>query len=258
MIGYVCVLSTNDYLEGCLVLNENLKHINSKYELLCLINEDISEESKKILDYFNIKYKIINKLEYKVNSIPVFKHWYNTFDKLNIFTLTEYKKIIYLDSDLLILSNIDELADYKPIAMCKDRPFSNNYNSGVMVVEPNLEDYYNLKQLMIKSMINNKPIGDQNIINQYFRNINEIPQKFNLMRQIGKVIEEGSSLVTNDKIKVYKFDFLFNVDDKKILHYIGENKPFKIDYPYDEYYSYLYSYYLSIVREKRKNIVNGK
>ena len=43
MIGYVCVLSTDDYLEGCLVLNENLRHLGSKYDLLCLINEDISK-----------------------------------------------------------------------------------------------------------------------------------------------------------------------------------------------------------------------
>ena len=38
-----------------LILNENLKNINSKYPLLCLINENISEETKKILEYNNGK-----------------------------------------------------------------------------------------------------------------------------------------------------------------------------------------------------------
>ena len=52
MRKYVCVLATNDYLDGCLVLNENLKHINSKYGLLCLINENIDEETRKTVISF--------------------------------------------------------------------------------------------------------------------------------------------------------------------------------------------------------------
>ena len=53
MRKYVCVLATNNYLNGCLILNENLKHINSKYELLCLINEDITKETRDILDCYH-------------------------------------------------------------------------------------------------------------------------------------------------------------------------------------------------------------
>ena len=40
---YVCVLSTDDYLDGVLVSNENLKALNSKYKLLCLVNESLKE-----------------------------------------------------------------------------------------------------------------------------------------------------------------------------------------------------------------------
>ena len=54
---YVCVLSSNDYLDGVLVLNENLKQLNSQYPLLCLINETISNEVRDILTYFGIEYK---------------------------------------------------------------------------------------------------------------------------------------------------------------------------------------------------------
>ena len=141
MRKYVCVLATNDYLNGCLVLNENLKHINSKYDLLCLINEEIDEETKDILDYFQIKYKTIKKINYDVDFEgfiqPYFK---NTFDKLSIFQLTEYEKIVYLDLDLLLLENVDDLFCYNGIAMARDFPFSNLHNSGVMVIEPDLDD----------------------------------------------------------------------------------------------------------------------
>ena len=38
MKSYVCVLSTDNYLDGVLVLNENLQRIKSNYPLLCIIN----------------------------------------------------------------------------------------------------------------------------------------------------------------------------------------------------------------------------
>ena len=81
---YVCVLSTDDYLEGVLVLNENLKALNSKHEMLCLINETISERTIQILNAFNIKIKCIPKITYTSN---YFDRWNHTFDKINVFSL---------------------------------------------------------------------------------------------------------------------------------------------------------------------------
>ena len=84
-MSYVCVLSTDNYLEGVLVLNGNLKHLNSKYNLLCLINEKISEETRDILDYFKINYKVLKSIEYD-HSKNENEYWKYTFDKLNIFS----------------------------------------------------------------------------------------------------------------------------------------------------------------------------
>ena len=57
MKSYVCVLSTDNYLDGVLVLNENLQRIKSNYPLLCIINENISSKTRNILTYFGIMYK---------------------------------------------------------------------------------------------------------------------------------------------------------------------------------------------------------
>lgn len=244
MKKYVCVLSTNDYLDGCLVLSENLKHINSKYSLLCLINEEINEETRNILDKFGIEYKVLNKVKYDVDYNgfvqPYFK---NTFDKLSIFNLTEYEKIVYLDVDLLILENIDELFDYNGLSMAKDYPYSELFNSGVMVIEPRKYDYDGLIKVMKEKMENKEHVSDQNIINEYFNNnINILPQVYNLLRRV----------YGDKKRQVYavqKWDD--GIEGKKILHYIISPKPFQIDAPYEEKYSYLYSYYMAIIKEKK-------
>ena len=259
MRKYVCVLATNDYLNGCLVLNENLKHINSKYDLLCLINEEIDEETKDILDYFQIKYKTIKKINYDVDFEgfiqPYFK---NTFDKLSIFQLTEYEKIVYLDLDLLLLENVDDLFCYNGIAMARDFPFSNLHNSGVMVIEPDLDDYNGLIDLMMNKMKNQEQLGDQDVINEYFPQINTIPQSYNLMRRITNELIPSKLPIWDDNLNTYKVNIHANSDDAKILHYIINPKPFNINHPFNEKYSYLYTYYMTLIEEKKKQFYENK
>ena len=81
MEKYVCVLSTNNYLEGVLVLNENLKALKSKYPLLCLINENISKETIRKLKLFHIDYKLIPSINFNCKTLY---NWKYTFDKINV------------------------------------------------------------------------------------------------------------------------------------------------------------------------------
>lgn len=256
MRKYVCVLATDDYLDGCLVLNENLKHLNSQYELLCLINEKISKETRKILDYFKIDYKEIKKIDYKVDFNdfvqPYFK---NTFDKLSIFQLTEYEKIVYLDLDLLITENVDDLFCYNGPAMAMDHPFTGLHNSGVMIIEPNLDDYNGLINLMLEKMNNEEQLGDQNIINEYFTTINTIPQTYNSMRRISDELINVKSSIWDEELKTHPMSIKED-ENSKILHYIITPKPFQVKHPYQEKYSYLYSYYLCIINDKKSKMNN--
>ncbi len=251
MMSYVCVLSTDNYLEGVLVLNENLKHLNSKYNLLCLINEKISEETRDILDYFKINYKVLKSIEYD-HSKNENEYWKYTFDKLNIFSLIEYEKIVYLDIDLLILENIDNLFEINSLSMPLDLPFRDDYfNSGIIVLKPNIEDYNNLVKLAFESNQKGRKISDQNIINEYFTNINILPIKYNVTRSIydfkGDFFEDLNNIYRQKYAVQY---YNKKVNDIKIIHYIGKLKPFMLDDLFDDMHSFLYSYYLNLVRNK--------
>jgi hypothetical protein len=69
------------------------------------------------------------------------KHWAGVFDKLLVFSLCEFRKIVFIDSDVLVLRNIDELFD-KPhmSAVIADigpgREQVVDLNAGLMVLEP--------------------------------------------------------------------------------------------------------------------------
>ena len=47
--AYITVLSTEEYLVGVLGLGKCLKKVNSEYNLVTLVNGNISEKSKQIL-----------------------------------------------------------------------------------------------------------------------------------------------------------------------------------------------------------------
>lgn len=254
MYSYVCVLSTEDYLDGILVLNENLKNLNSKYPLLCIVNEKIGNEVRKTLENFDIKYKEINSINYEVNGYN--HYWKNTFDKLNVFSLIEYEKIVYLDSDFLILSNIDHLFLNNSFTMVSDNNDDKQYYcSACMVIKPNIDDYNGLISLCKKHEQENiQNIGDQDIINKYFKNINVLDIKYNCIRK-----------VTNEYIEVYDYIFgkvmpkriikyYYVSDDPVIIHYYNKPKPFMINDLYNDEYCYLYMYYLNNVRKKKHTI----
>lgn len=108
-----------------------------------------------------------------------FQYWIHTFDKLNIFELIEFEKILYLDSDLYINKNIDELFDFPNMSVViAGKGYVKEWvemNSEVIVIEPE----YGLKDKMIHILKNekfDKNIGDQDIINRYFDWKNKIYQ----------------------------------------------------------------------------------
>lgn len=145
---YATVLTSDEYLEGVLVLNESLKINKSKYKLIVIISKNISNRTEMILksqeiDTLRLNYKISMPKEIEdANEQRGLKNWNNTMDKLSIFEMTQYEKIVYLDSDMIVLKNIDELFDYPNMsAVIAGKSYKGNeewkeLNSGCMVIEP--------------------------------------------------------------------------------------------------------------------------
>ena len=67
-----------------------------------------------------------------------------TFTKLKIWTLTQFKKCVFLDADTLVLQNIDELFDRDELSAAPDIGWPDCFNSGVFVFIPSMETYDSL------------------------------------------------------------------------------------------------------------------
>lgn len=216
--AYVTVLSTNNYYEGVVALFESLKLTNPKYtEFVVVANETVD---KSILDALsNRGYKIIikNRIQATFIKNEIYKHWSNTFDKFNIFDLTEYDKIVYLDSDMYISQNIDELFDMRDMsATVAGKTYYkewNEINSGLMVIVPKKGILEGLIEALNSGHFT-KSVGDQNVIDYYFDWHNkkelEISEKYNLFAFL---------------IDYYFKHYDYNREMVKVIHFIGSQKP---------------------------------
>ena len=67
-----------------------------------------------------------------------------TFSKLRAWTLTQFKKCVFLDADTLVLQNVDDLFEREELSAAPDIGWPDCFNSGVFVFKPSLAKYTKL------------------------------------------------------------------------------------------------------------------
>ncbi|KAF8545498.1 nucleotide-diphospho-sugar transferase [Trichophaea hybrida] len=121
---WTTLLTNTKYLSGLLTLDYSLKAVGSKYPLLALYTNGLTPDGHAALDARGIKKQRIEYLIPKVeNDYSNDVRFYDCWSKLQPFGLTEYERVVQLDSDMLVLKNMDELMDL-PLDINSDRVFA--------------------------------------------------------------------------------------------------------------------------------------
>ena len=104
----------DSYLPGILLLGSSIRKVMpkeyKKYNTLCcMVTNDVSKEARDLIskiydrvidvDYLQIPPKLIKHKNPNTQNI-----YSKTFTKLRIFEMTEYDKILFLDTDMLVLN----------------------------------------------------------------------------------------------------------------------------------------------------------
>lgn len=181
---YITMINTDNYLNGALCLFESLRKVDSQYPFSILITSNVSKKSEIILKSYGVNVirneKRVNVPQYILakNINHKMSHWNNVFDKLLIFEMTQFDKLIFLDSDMYVLENIDHLFEKEHMsAVILGESFPEDYYSswtrtklcsGLMVIVPEegilsklIKKFDNLQSM-------DRAIGDQEIIWEYY------------------------------------------------------------------------------------------
>ena len=194
------------YLKGARVLGRSLLKTNSKYSLLIIVPETMSSKILNVHDE-NIHFLIRHHIGQDVGLNVAFSRYAHCLNKIHIWTLDEYEKVCWLDSDLVVVKNIDaifyqelreneiaiasgctcnSLKNPKLLTRPESCPFNdpiNVYgNTGVFLTRPSVFIYNALL-----SRDYNHPFADQDAFNIYFGEKNGIitlDSKYNYLNHL--------------------------------------------------------------------------
>ncbi|KAL9567453.1 hypothetical protein ACKAV7_008403 [Fusarium commune] len=171
--GYFTLLTNDEYVTAALVLVQSLNHTKTNLPLCILVVENEIGNSnmielrrtfdqvisiEKIAGVRNDNLKTIGRPDLQ-----------DTLTKLQVWSQTQFDRILFLDTDTLVLSNLDHLFELPPtieLAACPDLGFSDCFNSGVMLLKPSSSTYSELR--LFASETASFDGGDQGLLNICF------------------------------------------------------------------------------------------
>ncbi|PPJ55772.1 hypothetical protein CBER1_01563 [Cercospora berteroae] len=167
-----CTLVLNDgYLPGAAVLAHSLRDCGTKKKLACLIDQEALRHST--IEELQSLYNYVIPIERIGNPHPGNLYLMNrpdllyTFTKINLWRQTQFRKIVYIDADVVALRAPEELFDIaESFAAAPDVGWPDAFNTGVMVLTPDMGEYYALRGLANAG--DSFDGADQGLLNQYY------------------------------------------------------------------------------------------
>jgi alpha-N-acetylglucosamine transferase len=185
--AFITYLCNDKFVPGAVALAKSLKHHMTKYEVACMVTEEVSDLGRQILEAAGIELVNIDRIEpartdgikdrYKETS-------WMMFTKLNLWRLTDYAKLVFLDADCLAIRNVDEMMDMPAVSAVKDIGYG-GISAGVLILEPNMEMFDDMMNDMNKDIYDNT-YSDQSFLDWYLKDRkiwNEVPIVYNVLQK---------------------------------------------------------------------------
>ncbi|KAH7418190.1 nucleotide-diphospho-sugar transferase [Cadophora sp. MPI-SDFR-AT-0126] len=211
---YATLLLNDFYLPGALVLAHSLRDAGTTKKLAVLVTtESVSADAMVQLQK---QFDFIIPVERVVNQSPANLHLMNrpdlhsTFTKIALWKQLQFRRIVYMDSDMVALRAPDELFDLpQSFSAAPDIGWPDIFNSGLMVLNPNMGDYYALLAMAERGISFDG--ADQGLLNMHFKNsYNRLSFTYN---------------VTPSAHYQYLPAFQHFQSSISVAHFIGQEKP---------------------------------
>ena len=200
-----------------------------------VFNDDISSE------WFQLMSKRLELLSSEIVNVKITNHSlrdyhlplshlsYAAFFRYFIPQFVKEDKALYLDSDIIVRTNIDELflediRDYS-LAAVADALVPSTFNSGVMLINVALWKQENATERLLEltNEFHTSTFGDQGILNKLFENRwYALDSSYNFM--VGM-----DTVARNYQIDSWYIDSLKLEDSAKIIHFTGDKPWYQVN-----------------------------
>jgi alpha-N-acetylglucosamine transferase len=216
--AFVTLLYGEEFLNATLVLLYSLRRSGTTVEILVMVAGPLSQRSQhQLTDVLGATLVFVEPIPNPwARSQPARASLALQFTKLRLWQLASYQNLIYLDSDMVVLRNIDSLFDLahnisnaagNALAAVNEftvdgHPFADSFNAGLLVMRPSGSIFTSMQRAWPTA--NPNPAMEQHFLNNYFANRwMPLPYIYNCPSRLYLLQPE----IWNDNIRV--------------LHYVG-------------------------------------
>lgn len=221
--AYVTALTNAKYFPGVFALMRGLESVGAAHDLVVLVPEDRLLDLAPRLHRWGLRVLSAPRLEVR-NSEDGEHYWDDTFFKVRAAGLTDYDKLVLLDSDMLVLKNLDHLFDMPHasavVAGKTLVPEWSHLNSGLLVIVPDVEFASTLIECVEPTIHRRREAGlaagDQDVFQQA---LPDWPTREHLH------LPETYNTFFSDLDVLCKLHYSNGYRDVRIVHFIGAVKP---------------------------------
>ncbi|CAN0897120.1 Putative UDP-glucuronate:xylan alpha-glucuronosyltransferase 4 [Linum grandiflorum] len=186
--AYVTVLhSSESYVCGAIALAQSIKLTNSTRDLVLLHDSSLTPLSLIGLREAGWTTRLIQPIRSTFAKKGSYNEW--NYSKLRIWRLQDYDKVVFIDSDLLVLRNMDEIFTYPQLSACAND--EHLFNSGIMVIEPSSCMFEDLMAQTTRIYSYNG--GDQGFLNEAFTWWHRLPRNVNWLKVVQGNVKRGDT-----------------------------------------------------------------
>ena len=104
--AFVTMVTSDSYVVGAVVLAGSLQATSTAAQrrpIVCMVTAGVSEESRKTLRGAGLEVKEVADIPSPTGKSDVEAWVQSGYTKLNLWRLTQYSKLVYVDADCLIV-----------------------------------------------------------------------------------------------------------------------------------------------------------
>lgn len=210
--AYVTLLSSQNYVPAVAALYESMKAVNTRYPLIVAYTPgSLLPTYKSIFEKAGVICREVSfqrypeEVEYGRSGESIL----NTASKFSVFSIKDFDKLCYIDSDTFLLQNIDDVFNWPDGSMMKEVPTNNEPGFDaffVFVPAHHYESYY-------KAILEKNPGLDGEILGKCWYPVRTDPRY-----QIPREYCEFYPRARGDFSKV------------KVVHFCNKEKPWLPEY----------------------------
>ncbi|KAL3634200.1 hypothetical protein CASFOL_021254 [Castilleja foliolosa] len=205
--AYATVIhSSESYVCGAITLAQSLLQTGTQRDLILLLDTSIPHPKRVALSQAGWTLRFIKR----IRNPKAQKYTYNEYNysKFRLWQLTDYNKVIFIDSDIIVLLSLDTLFNFPQMSATGND--GSIFNSGIMVIEPSNCTFRMLMHRTNEIISYNG--GDQGFLNEVFVWWHRLPRRVNYLKNFwsnssGEVAVKNR-MFGSDPPGVYSIHFL--------------------------------------------------